>query len=155
MAVSAVPDDRTLHMVHVFDASPGRVFAAWTEPERFAEWFGPPGLKCLHCRFDLQVGGTWELVGERAGGRHTVSGKYLEIDPPRRLSFTWAWHQSGDLAAPREHETMITLQFNAVGARTELTLTQRRFRDATGASNHREGWAGSFTKLEALLARSA
>jgi uncharacterized protein YndB with AHSA1/START domain len=134
------------------------VFAAWTDPRQFVEWFGPHGMTNTHCRLDLRAGGTWELTGEGLGTRRAVSGKYLAIDPPRLLSFTWAWHESGSLDTPREHETTVTLKFRPVGAagkRTELTLTQTRFRDSTGATNHRWGWTGSFEKLEAFLSRAA
>ena len=88
------------------------------------------------------------------GTRRAVSGRYLDVDPPRRLSFTWAWRATGDLDTPREHETTVTLQFRPVGSRTEMTLTQARFGDPAGAANHRWGWTGSFDKLEALLARA-
>jgi uncharacterized protein YndB with AHSA1/START domain len=155
MVASAVPDDRILRMVHTFDASPERVFAAWTDPAQFVEWFGPHGMKNTHCRFDLRIGGTWELTGEGLGARRAVSGRYLAIDPPRLLSFTWAWHETGDLGTPREHETTVTLDFRPAGARTEMTLTQERFRDPTGAVNHRRGWTGSFEKLDVLLAKAA
>lgn len=155
MLASAVPDDRTLTMVHTFDAEPTRVFAAWTDPRQFVGWFGPHGMTNTHCRLDLRVGGIWELTGEGLNTRRAVSGKYLAIDPPRLLSFTWAWHEDGSLDTPREHETTVTLQFRPVGKRTELTLTQTRFRDPTGATNHRWGWTGSFEKLESFLSRAA
>jgi uncharacterized protein YndB with AHSA1/START domain len=155
MVASAAPDDRTLVMSHTFDAAPARVFAAWTDPKQFAEWFGPHGMKNTHCRFDLSVGGGWELTGEGLGTRRAISGKYLAIDPPRLLSFTWAWHESGSLDTPREHETTVTLEFKPVGKRTEVTLTQSRFRDATGTANHHWGWTGSFEKLDAFLSRAA
>ena len=112
-------------------------------------------MKNKHCRFDLRVGGTWELTGEGLGTRRAISGKYLAIDPPRLLSFTWAWHESGSLDTPREHETTVTLEFKPVGKRTEVTLTQSRFRDTTGTANHRWGWTGSFEKLDAFLSRAA
>ena len=83
MVASAAPDDRTLVMTHTFDAAPARVFAAWTDPKQFAEWFGPHGMKNTHCRFDLRVGGTWELTGEGLGTKRAISGRYLAIDPPR------------------------------------------------------------------------
>jgi hypothetical protein len=41
-----------------------------------------------------------------------------------------------------------------VGKRTEVTLTQARFRDTTGTANHHWGWTGSFEKLGAFLART-
>ena len=145
----------TFTIERVYPAAPARVFAAWTDPEQFAEWFGPHGMKNTHCRFDLRVGGAWELTGEGLGTRRAISGKYLAIDPPRLLSFTWAWHESGSLDTPREHETTVTLQFKLVGKRTEMTLTQSRFRDTTGTANHHWGWTGSLEKLDAFLARAA
>lgn len=155
MVASAVPDDRTLVMTQTFDATPARVFAAWTDPAQFAEWFGPQDMKTTNCRLELRVGGAWELTGEGLGAKRAISGKYLAVDPPRLLSFTWAWHASGSLDTPREHETVVTLEFEPVGERTEMTLTQSRFRDATGAANHRWGWTGSFEKLDAFLSRVA
>jgi uncharacterized protein YndB with AHSA1/START domain len=154
MVANAVPDDRTLSMVHTFDAAPERVFAAWTDPAQFAEWFGPRGMKTTHCRLDLRVGGRWELTGEGLGTQRAISGRYLAVDPPRLLSFTWAWHETGSLDTPREHETTVTLEFRPVGARTELTLTHARFRDTTGAANYRWGWTGSFEKLGEFLAQA-
>ena len=55
MAASAAPDDRTLVMTHTFDATPERLFAAWTDPDQFMQWFGPHGMTNTHCRFDLRV----------------------------------------------------------------------------------------------------
>jgi uncharacterized protein YndB with AHSA1/START domain len=155
MAANAAPDDRTLVMTHIFDAAPARVFAAWTDPAQFADWFGPAGMKTTHCQLDLRVGGAWELTGEGRGTTRAISGKYLAVDPPRLLSFTWAWHESGSLDTPREHETTVTLEFKPVGKRTEMTLTHARFRDTAGTANHRWGWTGSFEKLDAFLSRAA
>jgi uncharacterized protein YndB with AHSA1/START domain len=155
MAASVASDERTLRMVHTFDAPVERVFAAWTDPAQFVEWFGPHGMKNTHCEFDLRVGGTWRLQAEGLGTRRALSGKYLEIDPPRRLAFTWAWHETGDLSTPREHETTVALDFKPAGRCTELTLTQSLFRDRTGADNHRWGWGQTFEKLATLLSRAA
>ena len=85
MVASAAPDDRTLVMVRTFEATPERLFAAWTDPAQFMEWFGPHGMKNTHCRFDLRVGGTWELTAEGLGTTRAISGKYLAIDPPRLI----------------------------------------------------------------------
>jgi uncharacterized protein YndB with AHSA1/START domain len=155
MAASVEAEERTLHMVHTFDAPIERVFAAWTDPSRFKEWFGPHGMKNLLCELDLRVGGSWRVLAEGRGTRRAVSGRYLEIDPPRRLVFTWAWHETADLTTPREHETTVALDFKPVGRRTELTLTQSLFRDRTGTDNHRWGWGESFEKLAALLSAAA
>ena len=153
--MDAAADDRTLRLVRTFDAPRERVFAAWTDPEQFAQWFGPQGTTTISCDLDLRTGGTWRLLGQSADRRHAVSGKYLEVKPPERLRFTWAWHDQGDHANPREHETIVSIEFKALGAKTEMTMIQGRFLDRTGAENHDRGWTSSFGKLDALLARNS
>jgi uncharacterized protein YndB with AHSA1/START domain len=81
-----------------------------------------------------------------------VSGKYLEVTPPEGLRFSGAWHEQGDHATRREHETIVTVEFKAIGNRTEMTMIQGPFLDRTGADNHDRGWTSSFLKLDALLA---
>ena len=152
MSASVAPDDRSLRLERTFRAPPGRVFAAWTEATHLARWFGPPGAQVARCSLDLRVGGTWAvtLAGNPRG--LAVSGRYLEIDPPRRLSFTWAWHEDGTLETPREHETVVTIDFRPVDAGTSIALVQSRFRDAAGAANHRAGWTLALGQLGAALA---
>ena len=153
--VAAYPaDDRTttLRIVRLFKASRERLFAAWTDPKLFAAWFGPPGVVLESCELDARVGGAWRLLGTSNGVPRAVSGKYIEVKPPERLVFTWAWHEDGTFAKPREHETEVRLVFKSVGDRTEMTLTHGPFRDRTGVDNHDRGWTGSFGKLDALLA---
>src|SRR5206468_1346401 len=84
--------------------------------EAFRSWFGPVGMKTVLCEVDPKVGGAWRLMGEgkeipgkREPGlvRPTVSGKYLEIEPPTRLVFTFAWHEKDDFASPRGQETIV------------------------------------------------
>jgi uncharacterized protein YndB with AHSA1/START domain len=155
MVATAAADDLFLRLSRTFDAPRERVFAAWTNPAHLRAWFGPPGVTNVACDLDVRRGGDWRLCGESERGRHAVSGKYIEVSPPERLSFTFAWHTDGDFAKPREHETTVTLIFKAIGQRTEMTIVHGRFRDATGLANHNRGWTGSFDKLTAFLGRSA
>jgi len=155
VSASLAADDRTLRLERSFRAPPARLFAAWTEPGQLARWFLPRESTMEHCRIDLRVGGDWEIAVAGAPRGLAVSGRYLEVDPPHRLSFTWAWHEDGTLATPREHETVITLDFHATSEGTRLELLQTRFRDPTGASNHREGWTVLFGLLESVLADDA
>ncbi len=152
--MAAAADELMLRMTRLFDAPPERLFAAWTDPEQFGEWFGPPGMKTVTCELDVVAGGNWRLHAVGNGVLRAVSGKYLAIEPPRRLVFTWAWHEKGTLDTPREHETTVVLEFRPVGARTEMTLTHGPFRDSTGVRNHDHGWNASFGKLDALLRRA-
>ena len=109
----------------------------------------------MQAETDMRIGGRYRIVARSADDTHEVGGAYREIVPNEKLSFTWAWHESGSLDTPREHETTVTLEFKTVGKRTEMTLTQSRFRDTTGTANHHWGWTGSFEKLDAFLSRAA
>ena len=149
-------------MARTFDATPDRVFAAWTDPEQFGAWFGPTGMKTIECELDAKVGGAWRLMGEgknipgRAQGpvRPTVSGKYLEVEPPQRLVFTWAWHEKDDFSSPRGQESVVTVQFKPVGERTEMVFTQAVFKDQQSLEAHQRGWTESFDKLGEFLRRA-
>jgi len=152
-----------LRMTRTFDAEPERVFAAWTDPEAFGSWFGPAGMKTVQCEVDPKVGGVWRLMGEGKNlpgrdtadlVRPTVSGKYLEIEPPNRLVFTFAWHEKDDFASPRGQESVVTLQFKPVGERTEMLFTQAVFKDQPTLAAHNRGWTESFDKLGELLRRA-
>jgi uncharacterized protein YndB with AHSA1/START domain len=153
-----------LRMTRTFDATPDRVFAAWTNPEHFSSWFGPVGMNAVLCEVDPKVGGGWRLMGEGRnlpGGhteglvRPTVSGKYLEIEPPTRLVFSMAFHEKDDFASPRGHETVVTIQFKPVGERTEMVFTQAVFKEEQARAAHNRGWTESFDKLGSFLRRAA
>jgi len=157
-----------LRISRKFDAPADRVFTAWTDPDNFGAWFGPVGMKKLVCELDVRVGGNWRYMGEgRARNipgarqstepvRPTVSGKYLEIKPPHRLVFTWAWHEEADFASPRGHESVVTVQFNETDdERTDVVLTQAVFKDETALAAHESGWTGAFDKLAEFLGRAA
>ena len=153
-----------LRMTRTFDATPERVFAAWTNPDHFGQWFGPTGMKTVSCEIDARVGGAWRLMGEGENipgrdhpgrVRPTVSGKYLEIEPPTRLVFTWAWHEKDDFASPRGQETVVTLQFKPAGERTEMVFTQAVFKEQAALEAHNRGWTESLNKLGDFLRRAA
>ena len=150
-------NDLTLRLTRRFDASPERLFDAWTDQEQFAEWFGPKGVTTVYCDLDPRTGGAWRIAGPPFGrqGLRARLARYLEVKRPERLVFTFAWHDKGDHAEPREHETTVTLDFKPLaGGKTEMTMVQTRFPDPTATANHNRGWDRSFDKLDALLARN-
>ena len=96
------------------------------------------------------------IDGLNEGGRvFASSGKYVEVKRPERLVFTWAHHETDDLASPRGHETTVHLEFRALGEKTELTLIQGPFADEPSLRAHNEGWSGSFDKLATYVGGAA
>lgn len=140
-------NELALHLEREFKAPPERVFAAFTDPALFAQWWGPEGMACPVCEIDLRVGGQWRTCMRGTMGEHWVSGVYREIAPPRRLAFTWAWEENG----VRGHESIVELDFVAAGGNTRLVLNHRRFDGAASRDNHSHGWSSSFTCLDQFL----
>lgn len=146
----------TVRLVRTFDAPRERVFAAWTEADRFKIWMCPPGCGIDVCVLDPRPGGVWRAKGFKPdGGRFAKSGVYLDVTRPELLAFTWAHHQADDWASPRGHETTVRIALRALGRRTELTLTHGPFIDLPNFRGHEAGWQGSFDKLGTFLGQEA
>ena len=94
----------------------------------------------------VRVGGSWRVEAQGRGTRRAVSGRYLEIDPPRRLVFTWAWKTTP------ERESLVTITFKADNGGTLMTLTHEQFFDEDARDRHQHGWNGALEKLEKYLA---
>jgi uncharacterized protein YndB with AHSA1/START domain len=132
-------------MVRRFGAGPAAVYEAWTRPEMLARWWGPHHTRVESAEVDARVGGRFRVVlVEDNGARHEVSGTYIEVEPARRLVFTWNWAD-----APPERESRVSVSFSLVPEGTELTLIHDRFADADTATRHRRGWTESLERLTA------
>jgi hypothetical protein len=55
-------DPRSIIGVREFDAPRDLVFAAWTDPQHLAHWWGPNGFTTTTFSFDLRPGGVWRFV---------------------------------------------------------------------------------------------
>ena len=139
----------SLTLRRVFAVMPERVFQAWTTPEELKRWFAPPGLTTPEAEVDLRVGGRYRIAMQMPQGPTLwVAGTYVEIDRPNRLVYTWAWEEDGSPG----HETLVTVEFNALDGQTELVLTHERLADDAERDQHSDGWNGCFAALEVHLA---
>lgn len=140
--------DRTLEIVRHFPADAARLFAAWTDPEEIMRWFGPVDVSIPECEVDLRVGGPWRAVMENSrGDRYYVSGHYVEITPPERLAFTWAWTADG----VKGHETIVTLDFIEQDGGTRMRFHQALFADPGDRAHHEKGWTSAFDGFAARI----
>ena len=134
----------SLTLVRRFKAPPALVYAAWTRPELLARWWGPHHTRVVRAEAEVRVGGRFRTVlVEDTGARHEVGGTYSEVEPDRKLVFTWAWHSTP------ERESRVSVTFRPVPEGTELTLVHDRFADAETATRHRRGWTESLERLAA------
>ena len=84
--------DRELVITRTFDAPACLVFAAWTTPELFRQWWVPKssGANLLSCERDVRVGGSYrlEFAHPKAATPIAFFGRYLEVVPNARLVWT-------------------------------------------------------------------
>jgi len=129
-----------------FNASPAKVFAAWTDPEKVKHWMGPGEVKVLVTECDPRKGGRYRwLMQAPDGEQHDVSGVYREFIPNEKLVFTWAWKTTP------ERESLVTLTFKPDGDGTLFTMLHEQFFDETARDSHNKGWTGAIDKLEKYL----
>lgn len=140
-------DQPSLTIVRRFRASPARVYAAWTQPELMARWWGPDGGPVLDAQADPRVGGRFRVVFQTLDGEtHDCRGEYQEVEVDRKLVFSWQW-----VTLP-ERRSLVTIRFRPVEDGTEMTLTHARFFDEAARDGHQKGWSGALDKLERLAA---
>ena len=142
--------DTTLRMQRSFDAPAQAVFDAWTSEEVMRRWWhAGRDWETPVATVDLRIGGDVRVVmrnphtGEEYGG----GGKYTEIDPPRRLAFTWFWDNDPDSV-----RQLIELDFEEAGGVTLVRFTHRDLWNEDAVRSHESGWSTAFDNLERALA---
>ena len=132
--------EHDLVIERTFAAAQARVFEAWTSPEVLRRWWGAgPDWTSPAVEIDLRPGGRYRLsMQDPSGVVRSVGGEYVEVDPPRRLVYTWAWESHG---AENDAATLVTVEFREVSpGETAVTLTHTGFADGERRDLHREGW---------------
>jgi uncharacterized protein YndB with AHSA1/START domain len=79
-------DAHTVRFERKVQASPERLFAAWTRPEDVTQWWDATGKPLLSCEIDLRVGGSFAFVVQDHPTM-PFTGTYREIVPGERLVF--------------------------------------------------------------------
>ena len=148
------PTIKSLELAGTFEAPPDRVFDAWTRGEALTQWMRPYDMAVATAEADLRIGGYYRVaLRGREGGRTNevvIFGEYLEVEPPRRLRFTW------ESPVTFGRPTIVTLSISGRGpgeAETLLELTHERLHDDLSVERHEAAWEELFGKLAEFLAR--
>ena len=137
----------SLTLTRRFSAAPENVYAAWTDPEKLAAWFGPSRVRegSVQAETDLRVGGRYRISFRANGGYNEVAGVYREVEPNRKLVFSWAWHSTP------ERESLVTISIKPEGGGSLLVFNHAQFADEKARDNHQRGWTELLGKLENYL----
>lgn len=144
-----------LTLERLYDAAPGRVFAAWADPEARARWGAPgPDQEIRYLEADFRVGGRdFSCCGPRGEPVFVVEARYEDIVEGRRIVFTETISR-GDA---RLSVTLVTVEVRPEGLATRLTLTCQitALDDPDMAVGMRVGWTAALANLAAHLATEA
>ena len=140
-------EETQLRLTRRYPVAAEKVWRAWTDPQALSAWFGPgEPHSVLVAELDVRAGGRYRIRFRTPDGEeHEVAGVYQEVEPGRRLVFSWAWHSTP------ERVSRISIALQAVPGGTELEFLQDRFFDQAARDNHERGWTASLVKLDRWL----
>ena len=156
------PVEVTMHL----PAAPSDVFPYFTDPARLVQWMGSDAS------LDPVPGGVYRL---RMPDGFEVAGQFAEVEPPRRVVFTWGFasdeaaqrtkhqrtkhqrtkHQRGDNAAVSDMppgSTRVTVTLQAEDGGTQLTLRHDNLRSPELREGNRVGWEAYLPRLAVRVA---
>jgi uncharacterized protein YndB with AHSA1/START domain len=143
-----VSDTGTVRIERTFQAPAEAVFDAWTSEEVMRRWWQAElGWETSEAEVDLRVGGAVRVVMRDPANAvdHGGGGVYTEIEPPRRLAFTWLW--DGDT-----RRTLIELDFEERDGATTVSFAHSGLWDEEAVRSHEGGWSRVLDNLGRVLA---
>jgi uncharacterized protein YndB with AHSA1/START domain len=122
-------------------ATPETVWEFLVDPEKAIRWMG------REASIDLHPGGRYH-VDVIPGS--TAVGEFVEIDPPRRLVYTWGWEEAGGSVPPGS--TTVEFELLPSGEGTILRFSHRDLPSAEAVAKHAHGWDHYLERLAAVAA---
>jgi len=136
-----------LRIERTFQAPAQAVFDAWTSEEVMRRWFhAGHDWETPVAEVDLRLGGTVRVVmrNPHDGAEYGGAGVYTEIDPPRRLAFTWLWDDN-------DTRQLIELDFEETDGVTLVRFTHSGLWSEEAVRSHEMGWGTAFDNLDRAL----
>ena len=158
-------------ITRVLDASRERVFQAFSEAERLAQWWGPAGCTIEVKKLEFRAGGSFHYCMKSPMGEMWGRFTYREIAAPERIVFINAFSDpQGEITrAPFPGfqlwplEVLNTVTLEEQGGKTTLTLSGGPINATdeevamykSGFDSMRQGFSGTWSQLESYLSRTA
>jgi uncharacterized protein YndB with AHSA1/START domain len=123
-----------------------KVWRAWTDPDLILQWIGSdPNGKGLNAELNVYPGGDYEIhfMGSDQT-EHTCFGVYREVVEFHKLSFSWRWKSEPGV------ESLVSVFLIPFGQQTLMQFEHLGF-GYQSAHNYKEGWMGTFLKLNRVL----
>jgi uncharacterized protein YndB with AHSA1/START domain len=133
--------------IHI-EAEPGTVFEFFVDADKLSRWLAESAT------LDPQPGGVCrqDHVGETGKPSFHMLGEFLEVDPPKRVVFTWGFEEPEVRVPVGSSRVEVTLR--AVGRGTHLRLEHHEL-PASEVASHAEGWTEMLSRLATAVDRQA
>lgn len=132
-------DDDVVEVSLYIAAQPETVFPYFTDPGRYVQWMGRDAT------LQPVPGGAYRVYMQ--DGVEAV-GEFVEIDPPRRVVFTWGW--THDPAVP-PGTTRVVITLHAEQDGTRVVLRHHDLPDDGQRDHHGKGWEVYLSRLGLLV----
>ena len=80
----------------------------------------------------------------------TCRGEYRELQPGKKIVFTWQWEDEEDW---ENHVSIVTVELDDADSGTELRLTHEQLPNEESRDGHTRGWNSALDKLEKFFSR--
>ena len=141
----------SLQIKRFIKAPRDRVYAAWTDPAQLKKWFGPENVQTRNLIADVRVGGQfrWDCT-DPEGKEVTISGEYRELQPGKKIVFTWKHEANEDW---KNHRSLVTVELFDREGGTEVHLIHENLPTEASRDDHKQGWNSVLDKVEKFLSR--
>ena len=138
--------ERSIELRRTYNASPDRVYRAWTDPALVERWLAPRPYRCQEVALDVRVGGHYRIVmvNPENGNTPVIGGVYEVVEPGKKLAFTWRWETWRD-------DSRVTVEFLPTDTGTEVRLRHEQLPSDSEREGHVTGWTACLDQNEEVL----
>jgi uncharacterized protein YndB with AHSA1/START domain len=144
-----------------FNASPEKVFSAWTDPEKLMKWYAPDGCTIHFKHIDVKTGGKFHsCISNPEFGDCWCIGEYKEVVPNSKIVLTMInADENGHPIDPAEigmdpdwpGETLVTVTLTEENGKTVLQLRQTVSQELAKKTGAYPSWLQMLSHMQLLL----
>jgi uncharacterized protein YndB with AHSA1/START domain len=145
----------------IFNASPERVFSAWTDPEKLVQWYAPDGCTVHFKNIKIETGGQFHsCISNPQFGDCWAIGEYKEVSPNTKIVFTLInADEKGNPINPTKigmdpdwpGETLVIVTFAEDNGKTKMQLRQTVSQELAIKTGAYPSWLQMLNKMQTVL----
>ncbi|RYF40572.1 MAG: SRPBCC domain-containing protein [Cytophagaceae bacterium] len=153
--------DNEVFIEHLFNASAGRVFSAWTDPQKLAKWYAPDGCTVYFKELSVEKGGRFHCcISNPEFGDCWAVGEYIEVVPNAKIVFKLINADEDrnpinpidiGMDADWPGSTVVTVTFAEENGKTKMQLRQTVSQEIAQRTGAYPSWLQMVNKIQAVL----